>query len=1471
MHQRVHLAATRCLAFFLIGTSLIGTLAADELNLLFMGDQGHHQPERRFQELATPLAARGIELQYTENMADLNAETLAKFDGLLLYANIDRIEDAQAKALLDYVAGGKGFVPLHCATYCWRNNPEIVALMGAQFQRHGARVFSTQIANTQHPVMDGFGGFTSWDETYVHHLHNEKNRTVLEYRTEGVQAEGNKREPWTWVRTHGNGRIFYTAWGHDARTFTNPGFHNLVERGIRWACNDDAASVPAFGDPNRFVVPELNPARGDLTKLEYVDVGPKIPNYPKSRQWGVQEDPKNLMQQPLSPEQSMEHFVTPKGMRVELYADERNFQAKPIAMNWDERGRLWVCETVDYPNEEGGNRDRIRICEDTNQDGVADKFTVFAEGLSIPAAIVLARGGAIVQNGRKTIFLRDSDGDDVADESTTLIEGWGLGDTHGGVSNFRYGLDNWIWAMQGYNNSTPKYGGKQSQSFRQGFWRFKLSKSNPPKVTDLEFIRSSDNNTWGLGISEEGLIFGSTANRNPSMFVTIPNRYYERVRGWAPATLHSIADNHLFDPITENVRQVDQHGGYTAAAGHALYTARAFPKQWWNKTAFVCGPTGHLVGTFVLRRDGANYKSTSPVNLLASTDEWSAPIMAEVGPDGAVWVIDWYNFIVQHNPTPHGFKTGKGAAYESDLRDKKHGRIYRVVASEDGRSKLHKFASLADASNLELVAQLSHPSFNWRLQAQRLLVEREATDVAAALWKLLDDESMDEIGLNVAAIHALHTLKGLGQLNLIEQVGAANAAIENLPLALQHPSAGVRRNALAVLPSNSFGLRLLLQNRQLFQDADVQVRLQAILTLSDMPESADAAELVVALAASSTDPVLIDALTSAAAAHAVDFLKQTLAIKMPSPALLSISPRVAEHIARSGLTTSKLQRVVSSLGTADGTLAKATIEGLTRGMPAASKIASNKTLDRALVQAFQAADGQLRGKLLQLTGRAGIDSLDTFSAEVVERLVAEIEDESALAAGRATAASDLITLRPQSEEAVATIVDQLKPQLSLDVAKGMLDSLNASSSKSGGEVVVDRLPGLTPAMRSLTVAVVLTKPAWVDSLLKAAENNEFDLSDLALPQKQSLRSFPDRELRERAEKLLAESGGLPDADREKVLQSLMHLTEKSGKVDAGKAVFKKVCAACHQHGELGFEIGPNLTGMAVHPKEELLTHIIDPSRNVEGNFRLYKVLTVDDKVINGMLAGETRTSVTIIDSEAKKTTLPREDIVNLIASRKSVMPEGFEKQITERELVDLLEFLTDKGPYLPLPLDKVATAISTKGLFGGGDSGPDRMVFSDWKPKVFKGVPFVLTNPNGKTRPNMILLHGPNSASSAKMPKSVELPFSDAASAIHLLSGVGGWNFPYDSSKTVSMIVRLTYQDGTVEDHGLVNGVHFADYIRRSDVPGSEFAFALGNQQVRYLRVEPELAQVIKKIELVKGEDNSAPMVMAVTVERRSK
>jgi hypothetical protein len=163
----------------------------------------------------------------------------------------------------------------------------------------------------------------------------------------------------------------------------------------------------------------------------------------------------------------------------------------------------------------------------------------------------------------------------------------------------------------------------------------------------------------------------------------------------------------------------------------------------------------------------------------------------------------------------------------------------------------------------------------------------------------------------------------------------------------------------------------------------------------------------------------------------------------------------------------------------------------------------------------------------------------------------------------------------------------------------------------------------------------------------------------------------------------------------------------------------------------------------------------------------------------------------------------------------------------------------------------------------------ERMIFRDWSPKTFNGVPFQLVDPKGAQIPNVILLNGPNGNIAPTMPKSVTLPCNTAAKAIHFLSGVSGWGFPASPKGTVSMIVRLHYADGTTEDHELINGVHFADYIRRIDVPESQFAFPLRNQQIRYVSVEPETDKVIETVELVKGDDSSAPIVMAVTVETR--
>jgi hypothetical protein len=172
-------------------------------------------------------------------------------------------------------------------------------------------------------------------------------------------------------------------------------------------------------------------------------------------------------------------------------------------------------------------------------------------------------------------------------------------------------------------------------------------------------------------------------------------------------------------------------------------------------------------------------------------------------------------------------------------------------------------------------------------------------------------------------------------------------------------------------------------------------------------------------------------------------------------------------------------------------------------------------------------------------------------------------------------------------------------------------------------------------------------------------------------------------------------------------------------------------------------------------------------------------------------------------------------------------------------------------------------------MFIDENANVERLIFSDWGPKTFADVPFLLVDPQGDRVANVVLLYSRNGTLPQKMPRSVSLPCNMPAKAIHLLSGVGGWAFPFSEKGSVSMIVRLTYADGQTEDHDLVNGVHFADYIRVVDVPESKLAFRLRGQQIRYLAVTPKREEKIETIEFVKGPDATAPVVMAVTVEPR--
>jgi putative membrane-bound dehydrogenase-like protein len=781
------------------------------LEILFLGHKSkHHDSEKLADILTKEYFKDGINISYSTDPNDLNEKNLQQYDGLIVYANYDTITASQEKALLDFVRSGKGFIPLHCASFCFRNSPEVVEMIGGQFKSHEYNSFPAVITQPDNPVMKGISSFVTKDETYVHDKIS-KNIQVLSER-----VEGNHHEPYTWIRPYGQGRVFYTAYGHDEVTFNNPGFLHLVKNGILWAVGDKVAA---------------NLAAYKIANPKYFD-GP-VPNYEK-------RDPAPKVQEALSPQQSMSLMQVPVGFELQLFASEPDI-VNPIFMNWDERGRLWVIETVDYPNEvktDDVGDDRIKILEDTNGDGKADKFTVFADKLNIPTSFAFSNGGIIVSEAPSFLFLKDTDGDDKADIRQTLLTGWGKRDTHAQASNLRYGLDNKIWGVVGYSGFDGKQG-KDSLHFGSGVYRF------TPDGKDLEFLSTTSNNTWGLGFSEEFDVFISTANNTHSGFLGMPKRYFDKAK-ITETGVAKIDAHYGMHVATKNLRQVDVHGGFTAAAGHSLYTARTFPKEYWNRVAFVNEPTGRLIHRTILQQDGSGFKEDGDGwNMLASADEWAGPVQAEVGPDGALWVTDWYDFIIQHNPTPSlassglNAENGNGNAYINPLRDHQRGRIYRIAYKNNDQKNTLRL----DKNDVTgLVNALSNNNMFWRTTAQRLLVEKGDKSVLPALYKLVQNEQLDETGINAPAVHALWTMHGLKVMD-----GTNHEAINVALKALSHPAGGVRKAAIEVLPKTTATLQAM-QKAKLFEDKDLRVRLAAVLATIDMKPSAEIGNILLGMA-----------------------------------------------------------------------------------------------------------------------------------------------------------------------------------------------------------------------------------------------------------------------------------------------------------------------------------------------------------------------------------------------------------------------------------------------------------------------------------------------------------------------------------------------------------------------------------------------------------------------------------------------
>ncbi len=430
---------------------------------------------------------------------------------------------------------------------------------------------------------------------------------------------------------------------------------------------------------------------------------------------------------PLSPAEAIKRMTVPDGFTVELVASEPNI-VNPVAMTFDERGRVWITESFEYPRREPGpGRDRVKILEDTDGDGQADKFTVFAEGLNIPSGIAVGHGGVWVANSPDILFMQDTDGDDKADKQEVVVTGFGRSDTHELPNSLTWGPDGYLYGLNGvFNPSHVEHRGRK-YDFTCALFRIN------PRTRDFEVFAEGTSNPWGVAWDPEGSAFLSACVIDHLWHLT-ESGYYLRQGGPYP-------------PFTWHIGSIVKHKHQLAAyCGIHYFDSEAYPPEYRDRL-YMGNIHGGCINVDSLRRDGSTYAAESAPDFLTANDVWFMPVVQKTGPDGCLYILDWYDryhCYQDANADPKGIDRG-------------HGRLYRVSYQDTPR--VPRF-NLTEESDDQLLARLHSPNVFYRDLAQRLLIERNDAATRGKLESLV----LDAKAPHKTRMHALWSLVGTGSL-----------------------------------------------------------------------------------------------------------------------------------------------------------------------------------------------------------------------------------------------------------------------------------------------------------------------------------------------------------------------------------------------------------------------------------------------------------------------------------------------------------------------------------------------------------------------------------------------------------------------------------------------------------------------------------------------------------------------------------
>jgi putative membrane-bound dehydrogenase-like protein len=1353
-----------------------------------------------------------------------------------------------------FLQRGGGLVVLHDGVVSGDQNEWAKKVQGGSWRWDGEK--KTQwhegevglyFVDQEHPITKGVSNFDWKDEVYNQ---MDMSPDVHVLATSFVDVFSIWPQLWTYEKTWDGGtapyRAFVSSPGHEFDVFNSPTYRAILMRGIAWA--GKRANTDEFCKPE------------ELASLTYPAGGPKPAN----------EAVKTLQ---LHPE-----------FNVTLAADE-HVAEKIMSLDWDPQGRLWVVETPEYPGgldvnkndfkaywnrvndpanfPVGGKqprkpKDRISMLEDTNGEGVMDKKTVFADGLQLPTSLVFYKDGVIVSQAPDILWIRDTDHDGKADKIEVLYTGWGTFDTHAVVNNLRWGPDGWVYGTVGYTRGHLKSGDgkKDFGDIAAGVYRFR------PDGSIIEQIAAGGCNTWGCEVAPDGEIVFTTATcGEPICHVVIPEKILARGQvGGMKAFLNIIEENKIYPAFDEKRQpyvQIDWVGAWTAAAGATIYDGGAWPAKWApeDRYSFFMGEaTRQLFHHEFLDPKGATYQgrkeeSRKQTEFLASTDYWFRPIHSRVGPDGAIYVVDFYNQIAVHNDTRGPAHGARNAATRPD-RDHHFTRLWRVQHKDAKKLPPFQF----DAKNpAGLVKMLEHPNGWVRLTANRLLNETQPAAATPALIK-----EMKSGPTKYARIQSLHALNNLGRLD------------DSLLLAaLKDGDSAVRKNAARLAGERD---TVSAANRQAIQallnDADGRAKIDALMALGGLPADRETADAVVAVwPGLKGDKWLESAAVGAAAKDPVLYLQAALGAKDPA-FLAGFVPHLARLVANKGDAASAAKFVAllaSAPASADG-LKQAALDSFTANLKSGSAPAWDDALAASLKSLL--ASDRTAGSVLPLVARW--DSEGKLAAAVkpaVSKAEAQLADKSVSDDVRGQVAANLIGVRKLDAGIVPAVASLLGGDASPALQTKVVNALGLAVDSAAA--IVAAFPKLATEVIEPAFGQVVKRGETASALLDLLAAKQLDLMKLGPARQHRLRTHPDATVAKRANTVIDGLKGPEAKQKDELLAKLTPEVVKPGNLENGHKLFTANCAGCHVYKTEGRNLAPNLTGMGAHGPADLLVHIVDPNRQVEPNFVSTTIETKDDQSYDGIIERENRNEV-VLRNATGDYTLRTADIKTRSSTGRSLMPEGFE-QLGAEGLRDLLTFIcADENRFRILDLTGAFTANNSRGLFMSQENENETVSFRSYNLKRVDDIPFDVISPLKSVANVVVLRGGAREAWSKKnLPQKVEVKVGVAAGKLHFLGGTAGWGYPYiNDDKMPAAKVTLHFAGGATQEIVLRNGQEFADYVGQIDVPGSKGLPQFVKQgQVRWFSKAVTNPAVIETLTLESYDNMLAPMFFAITAE----